>query len=196
MRTHPSQIVPEFNRIAAEYDARFGDECRRMHDVVLAWAAEDGCVPSTVLDVGCGTALLLSAAARRWPAARLLGVDPAERMLDVARSAVPGADLRLAAAERLPFAAGSVDVVFSTTSFGQWTDQVAGLREVGRVLAPGGRAYVAELNRPSLLRRLLFRLPQFRDPDEMRALVADAGLRVRRIEVLLGNVVVTAIEGM
>jgi ubiquinone/menaquinone biosynthesis C-methylase UbiE len=48
---------------------------------------------------------------------------------------------------RLPFPDGSFDAVFSSGSIKHWPDPVAGLRELHRVLAPGGRAYVAEMNR-------------------------------------------------
>lgn len=191
LASRPQVLV--FNRIADSYDARFGAECARMHTLVLDWAAT-GPAPAVVLDVGCGTGMLLAEAANRWPGAQLIGVDPAERMLDRARVTVPGADLRVGVAEDLPVQASTVDVVLTTTSFGQWPDQLAGLREIRRVLRPDGRVYLAEHNKAPWFMRLVFRVPAFRDPDQTRALMAEAGLRVRRLEVVDGNVVATMAE--
>jgi ubiquinone/menaquinone biosynthesis C-methylase UbiE len=73
--------------------------------------------PGTLLDVGCGTGRLLRAAARRWPEARLIGVDPAEGMVVVARRLMPAAEFHVARAESLPLPDAVVDVAVSTISF-------------------------------------------------------------------------------
>ncbi|MBO0685609.1 MAG: class I SAM-dependent methyltransferase, partial [Candidatus Dormibacteraeota bacterium] len=93
-------------------------------------------------------ALLRLLAARLPEAVELVGVDPARGMLAAGRSH-PGLDPRIhlvqAHAERLPFAAGSFDLVVSTTSFDHWADQVRGLEECARVLGEGGRLVLADL---------------------------------------------------
>src|SRR5260370_42394509 len=88
-----------------------------------------GAVPRRVLDVGCGTGLLLRELGGRLPEAReLTGVDAATTMIETANAGGKAAtepgrqpDERLrylhAHAERLPFDDASFDLVISTTSF-------------------------------------------------------------------------------
>ncbi|WP_326585321.1 methyltransferase domain-containing protein [Streptomyces sp. NBC_00487] len=187
--------VRTFNRIAPRYDAKFGKDCVAAHDLVLGWAQQARLAPDTVLDIGCGTGQLLSAAAERWPGARLHGVDPAEAMLAIAGKRLPAASLHAGRAERLPLPDGGVDLVLSTTSFGHWTDAEAGLREVRRVLRPGGSVLIAEHAPPGALLtvvlKALGRLPRLYGAEEMRALVRRAGLCPRRAETHPGVFVVT-----
>lgn len=104
--------------------------------------------PTAVLDVGCGTGALLGALSARLPATvELAGVDPAEAMLRVARTALaqrPNIRLAQASAERLPFPDAQFDLVISTVSFHHWRDQQAGLSEVGRVLRADGRLVLVD----------------------------------------------------
>lgn len=99
------------------------------------------------LEVGCGTGNLSLAAAAVTGLA--WGVDPAARMVEVARSkpAPAGARVRflLAAAESLPFRDGTFDAAASSISMHHWVDVDAGLRELRRVLRPGARAVVADI---------------------------------------------------
>ncbi|HZQ03744.1 MAG TPA: class I SAM-dependent methyltransferase [Gaiellaceae bacterium] len=60
--------------------------------------------------VGCGPGALLAELGRRLGPGNVAGVDPSEPFVAAARAAVPGADVQLAAAEQLPFAAGAFDV--------------------------------------------------------------------------------------
>lgn len=187
--------VRTFNRIAPRYDAKFGKDCEAAHDLVLGWARDAGLDPGAVLDIGCGTGKLLAAVADRWPGAVLHGVDPAEAMLAIAGQRLPTARLGVGRAEDLPLPDGSVDLVFSTTSFGHWTDAEAGLREVRRVLRPGGCVLIAEHAPPgpllTLVLKALGRMPRLHDAEQMRALVRRAGLVPRRAETHPGVFVVT-----
>jgi ubiquinone/menaquinone biosynthesis C-methylase UbiE len=123
-----------------------------------------------VLDVGCGTGALLRRLAARLPDAELAGVDPAPRMLAEARKRLNGVRLEQAAAERLPFADASFDLVVSAMSFDHWADQALGLAECARVLRPGGHLVLADLFAPWLL------LPR-RTPRRATALLVRAGFR-------------------
>jgi SAM-dependent methyltransferase len=94
-----------------------------------------------VVDLGCGTgnASLLVAAS----GADVLGVDPAARLLDVARAraAEAGASARFAPGEAaaIPAEEGSVDAVVSVFGLIFAPDAEAAAAEIGRVLAPAGR---------------------------------------------------------
>ena len=125
--------------------------------------------PRRVVDLGCGTGHAFDALARRFPGATLLGVDIAPAMLEHARgrsswwqrmlgSRCPS--LVCADAERLPIAAGGVELVFSNLAL-QWC-------EPSRVFAEAARALAAE----GLLLFSTF------GPDtlkELRAAFAEAG---------------------
>lgn len=98
-----------------------------------------------VVDVGCGPGSAARAAARLG--ARVTGVDPAPVMLRLARRLTPAND-RITyvegAAEALPLADGTASVLWSIASVHHWADLARGLREVDRVLAPGGRFVAIE----------------------------------------------------
>lgn len=92
-----------------------------------------------VLDVGTGTGELLRRLRARYPQASLAGIDPVPEMLAVARGKLSGGeDLRVGYADELPWPGGSFDVVVSCNMFHYVTHPVEALREMGRVLRPGG----------------------------------------------------------
>ena len=94
------------------------------------------------LDIGCGPGAALENAAATG--AQVAGVDPSQSMVDRASKRVPDADVRVASAEDLPFPDDSFTVVVNVASFHHWADRDAGLREILRVLAPGGRLHIME----------------------------------------------------
>ena len=92
-----------------------------------------------VLDVGCGTGELLRRLRAKYPEATLAGIDPVEEMLAVAREKLGGKEeFRVGYADALPWRAASFDVVVSCNMFHYITHPVEALREMGRVLRPGG----------------------------------------------------------
>lgn len=132
--------VRQFNERAAHYET---DWLGRTFHLPVQRATLDIAArlmpdPRAILDVGCGTGALLRMAADRFPYATRTGIDPAERMIEVAATADPAARFVVAAAERLPFDDDAFDLVVSTNSFHNWPDQPAGIAEIGRVLAAGG----------------------------------------------------------
>lgn len=137
--------VGRFDEWSETYDRsrlqRFIFDPVQGHIVRVAWRE----APSArvLLDVGCGTGRLLERLHVAYPQARLLGVDPAPGMARVA-ARKPGLLATVGASEALPFASGSVDLLFTTMSFHHWADQRRGLAEACRVLAPGGRLLLAD----------------------------------------------------
>jgi len=100
-----------------------------------------------LLDVGTGTGTLAFAALERWPGLHVTGIDPSSGMLEVARRS---AEVRLpphergryetavAYADELPFEAGAFDLAVSSFVLQLVPSRAAALREIRRVLAPGG----------------------------------------------------------
>jgi SAM-dependent methyltransferase len=97
-----------------------------------------------VLDVACGTGALARVAADRVaPGGRVSGLDPDAGMLAVAARTSPGIQWLEGAAEAIPFQEGAFDVVVSQFGLMFFSDPAKGVREMVRVLAPGGRLVVA-----------------------------------------------------
>jgi SAM-dependent methyltransferase len=94
-----------------------------------------------VLDLGCGAGRFV--AALRDAGADPVGVELAQAALERARSNVPGADLRLLAADgSVPLGHAEVDLVWCSEVLEHVPDTVALLTEARRVLRPGGRLLV------------------------------------------------------
>ena len=132
---------------------------RRFLEATLAQHAGGG--GSLALDVGTGPGYVAVELARRRPGLRVVGLDLAAHMVRHAagRGARAALDDRAlwpqGDGHRLPFADGSFDLVVSSFALHHWRDPLRVFDEVARVLAPGGRFYLADVCRePSLFQRL------------------------------------------
>jgi ubiquinone/menaquinone biosynthesis C-methylase UbiE len=182
--------VEHFDRWAPTYDAFWGQRyVDRIHQLMLeSVGGSNAAVPSAVLDVGCGTGRLLEKAGALWPAARLLGVDPAPGMVEAARRRIPQATMDVAGAEALPFPDASVDLVVTCLSLHHWKARGQGLREVARVLRPGGQLCLADITAPGWVSRL-FRRIKAASPDALHSLVTQAGFRVEKQSFTMARMV-------
>ena len=98
-----------------------------------------------MLDVGCGTGALLAALAGSASGVRLAGIDPSPEMLAVARGKLaPAVALRVAWAEEIPYGDATFDVVVSCSVFHYLREPLAALREMARVVRPGGRLVITD----------------------------------------------------
>jgi ubiquinone/menaquinone biosynthesis C-methylase UbiE len=104
--------------------------------------------PIRMLDVGCGTGVFASKVRACLPGVELCGVDLVADMLDkgqprwrLHRSHVLPVQ---GDSERLPFAAGSFDIVTCANSFHHYPRQDRAVAEMGRVLRPGGRLMIID----------------------------------------------------
>jgi demethylmenaquinone methyltransferase / 2-methoxy-6-polyprenyl-1,4-benzoquinol methylase len=146
-----------FDRIAPVYDAMNHAMSLGLDRRWRRLAAESVVRPGDrVLDACCGTGDLAIAASRAG--GRVTGLDFSERMLERARRKAPELEWLRGDALALPFDDGAFDA--ATVGFGvrNLADLESGLRELARVLRPGGRLAVLEITRPSGILRPFFRL--------------------------------------
>ena len=127
-----------FNRLAPDWDARTAHP-ERLAPLEAALSSIDG-EPRRILDLGTGTGAAATWLAERFPAASVIGVDVAERMVALAREKLPPAladrlRYEVADASELPFADGEFDLVVQVSV-------PAFFEETARVLAPSGHLVV------------------------------------------------------
>lgn len=156
METKREQVVAMFNSIAATYDSlnhslSLGIDRRWRRKAIDALKPFN---PQTILDVATGTGDFAMLAANRLQPHSIIGADISEGMMDVGRKKVKEAGLesiisfRNEDCTKLTFADNSFDAV--TVSYGarNFDDLQAGLREMCRVLKPGGHLMLVELTTP------------------------------------------------
>ncbi len=175
-------VKHNFSRAASEYDARAEFQhggTARVVDAALMLLPEK----ARIVDVGCGTGQFAAMTQGLRPAWRVLGVDIAAGMCKAAASRCAPIQADAAA---LPLADDSCEGVVSSLCL-QWVEDLdAALREIHRVLRPGGRAIIAslaagtleELRAATTHAELNLGLLTMRADEEYRASIDHAGLAV------------------
>jgi ubiquinone/menaquinone biosynthesis C-methylase UbiE len=137
---------------ADRYDRWANRLLRRLYERVAADVTEAGLPDGArVLDVGTGPGRVPLAIARVLPALRVEGLDQSPEMIAQARRNATDAGLDGAVAFTvgdvgdLPYPDASFDLIVSTLSQHHWADAAAGLRELRRVLRPGGQVWIYDL---------------------------------------------------
>jgi SAM-dependent methyltransferase len=132
----------KYQKVAATYDRRY--EHLRYAGTERALREHVGSTPCDVLEVGCGTAHWLALLARSGH--RVMGVEPSEAMLEVARTKVPAQRLHHGSAEALPFANATFDRLYTNNALHHFRDPERALREARRVLRAGGAVLLIGLD--------------------------------------------------
>lgn len=139
--THP--VLEEYRALAPHYDRRWASYIEAsVRETLSRFEVTSG---QSVLDVGCGTGVLLERLAATAPGARLSGVDLSPEMLGEARkrlgTAIP---LERSHADDLPFADREFDVVVSTNALHYFPNPSAALDEMARVMRPNGKLVITD----------------------------------------------------
>lgn len=143
---HAEETEEWTDETAAQYIEKYGKDPTNRMTVEAAGLAPD----DVVVDVGCGGGEAVRVAAERVVRGSAIGVDPTPAMVRIAtqqtRDHPAAARIRFleGPAEKLPLGPGSASVVLAINSLHHWEDTDLGLREVMRVLAPGGRFFIGD----------------------------------------------------
>ena len=134
------QLRREFNDWAK---AGRGEGMERGHRPVGEQAIELMNIPleARVLDVGCGSGWASRLMAAKARDGRVVGIDISDEMVTLSADtskAFGNVEFRVASAEKLPFADGEFTHAFSMESLYYYADMLGALKEIKRVLAPGG----------------------------------------------------------
>jgi len=147
----PSEICAMFGRVAARYDLMNhvmggGLDLYWRHRLVRAVAKQR---PARVLDLATGSGdVLLALRRRKAYTESVIGADFCLPMLQRAQAKGAKGSLLVGDGIHLPFPDASFDAVTIAWGLRNFADRLAGLREMRRVLRPGGRAYVLEFSHP------------------------------------------------
>ncbi|MFH1150948.1 MAG: methyltransferase domain-containing protein [Actinomycetota bacterium] len=137
-----------------------------LHELIVARAGDVGGL--SILDLGCGTGDMLRRFARAG-ASRLVGTDLSEGMLEVAGELsrhLAGIEFVHASAESAPVGAGEFDLVTSCVAFHHFPDPMGALKDAARVLKPGGRLMLCDLDGAGLSGKIFLAFGRWKRADE------------------------------
>ena len=151
------KLLNEYTALATTYDRRWSAYLDASLSMTTGLLAE---LPATrILDIACGTGLLLKIMSDRPDSPELAGIDRVPAMLDEARRRL-GSDATLldADAENLPFEDASFDLVTCTSALHYFLDSDAMFRELRRVTVPSGSVIITDWSRDFFWMKVLDRI--------------------------------------
>lgn len=188
--------VQEFTKAAKRYDSENSgiyDMCKQDYPPILEEL--QGEQFDTLLDAGCGTALMLQLLTEEYPDKRFVGLDLTPEMIENAKAKnLPNTELVVGDCENLPFEAVSFDVIINSQSFHHYPNPQAFFNSVYRVLKPGGCLVLRDNTGPKwiiwVMNHLLLPLSNIAGHGnvrgylipEVREMCDKAGLTVEKIE--------------
>jgi len=149
------------------YEMYVGRWSRLIGERFLAWLAAPR--DARWLDLGCGTGALTSQIISECAPRTVTGIDPSQGFLDVARQQVEDGkvEFRQGSGDELPFQENTLDIAVSGFVFNFLPDRLQTLRELARVVSPGGiiAAYVWDYAGHAQFMRFFWDAAVALDPD-------------------------------
>jgi ubiquinone/menaquinone biosynthesis C-methylase UbiE len=146
--------VAQFDTWAKDYDRkRFWPFYFSNKAVLMAFNPQDG---TSILDIGCGTGILLQLLAPSGKGLKLYGLDIAPGMVEVAQAKLgKAAEIRQGSASYLPYDDCTFEHVTCSTSFHHYPEPQKALCEMFRVLKPGGKLILLDPFTNGALRKVI-----------------------------------------
>ena len=138
----------------AKYMKKYPDLYQNLAVIVKKYATN---ARPVIIDLGVGPGLLSLELHNKISDAKIIGVDPLQKMLQLAKSnaCFDSFEAKLGSSENIPVDNDSADIVVSRFSLPYWEDQNSSFKEIYRVLKPGGKVILEALNRDFPMWRLL-----------------------------------------
>jgi SAM-dependent methyltransferase len=136
-------VQREYSRLADLYDTRWSFYVNTtIRETLNRLEIEPG---ERILDLGCGTGVLIQRLLQVTPEIQVFGIDPCAEMLEIAKQKLPeSVDLKVSSADNLPFPSNYFDVVVSTSAFHYFRDPSQALQEAKRILKRNGRLVITD----------------------------------------------------
>jgi ubiquinone/menaquinone biosynthesis C-methylase UbiE len=169
----------EYSALASTYDRVWERYVR--DSTTLALAEFPSSPMLRVLDIGCGTGVLLRRALDADPTRMVVGVDITLNMLRQAAQRLPTTvPLVCASSDHVPLRTASVDLVVSTSALHYMRDPISMLMEARRLLVPGGTVIVGDWCRDYWTMFVLDRVLRWNEPAHAATLSGATLVRLMR----------------
>ncbi len=132
-------IAKSYDRLAERYDSRWKYFHAAAHDWIVKRIND---APQNVLELGCGTGLLLKHIHDKYPAAQLSGIDASANMLRLAQNRLP--DATFTQADITAEIEGQFDIVLSVNVLHHTKDPQAHIGSLHRLCAANGTAFLCD----------------------------------------------------
>lgn len=157
VHTIEKHSVQQFDKWAEDYDKKryftFYNTNKALVKVLNPQAG------SSILDIGCGTGILLDQLISLKRDLKLFGIDISPEMINVSKEKLgKQINLQIGSANKLPYKNNSFDYVTCSTSFHHHPSSKNSLDEMYRVLKPGGTLVLLDLHTDGILRKILCKL--------------------------------------
>jgi ubiquinone/menaquinone biosynthesis C-methylase UbiE len=177
-----------FNNLAVTWDAKYAENNT---DKLEEMASRLDIAPgASVIDIGSGTGIFVPFILRKiGDEGHLTCVDPACEMLRIAQDKGLGDNILYLCAgiENTGLEAAAFDAAVCYSSFPHFGDKLKALREINRLLKPGGKLFICHTSSRDHINNIHGRIPILKqdtipDEEEMRRLLASAGFTGTLIE--------------
>jgi len=151
-KMHGEKKDLDFGKRAHKYDGSWGRILSRFYRLLLKQVKLSP--DMTILDVGCGTGIMLRKMADSCPIIGY-GIDMEENMIKEAQHKCPEMNIQISRCEETPFEDNTFDTIIACLAYHHFSDREGFAKESARILKPGGSLYIADPHYPKIIRKLM-----------------------------------------